>query len=135
MHDCINSIEKIKDVTDLISINPVNVQRNTLVEYLWKRGQFRPPWLYTIVEILKKVKGITKNTTIKCDVVGGGSIRGAHNCKKCDMDFLEAISIFSLNQKPSVLNNLSCDCYDLWQDQIDMENLGFDSLVDMEKVL
>lgn len=131
MHDCINSIEKVKDMTDLISLNPVNVQRNTLVEYLWKRGQFRSPWLYTIVKILKQGKKITKNTRIKCDIVGGGSIRGAHNCKKCDRDFLEAISLFSFNQKTSVFNNISCDCYDVWQDQIDIENLGFGSLVDM----
>ena len=131
IEDCNNTVEKIKNITDSISFNPVNVQRNTLVEYLWKRNQYRPAWLWSVVEILKRSKKIVRNLKIKCDIVGGGSIRGAHNCRKCDREILDAISLFSLYQDVNVLNSLDCKCHDEWLDQIDLENIGFGSLVDM----
>jgi len=135
INDCIDTVKKIKNTTDTISFNPVNVQRNTLVEYLWRRNQYRPSWLWSAVEILKESKKITKDVYVKCDVAGGGSIRGAHNCKNCDREVLNAISKFSLSQDEKVFNNLSCDCYEKWLDQLDIENLGFGSLTDLSRMI
>ena len=129
--DSINTVKKIKENTDVISFNPTNVQRNTLVEYLWKRRQYRPAWLWSIMDILRESKKIAGNVRIKCDVVGGGSIRGAHNCKSCNHRFLDAISNFSLSQDVKLLKNLDCDCKEKWLDQLDIEDLGFGSLVNI----
>ena len=133
IEDCINTVSKTKNQSDTISFNPTNVQRNTVVEYLWRRKQFRPPWLWSIVEILKKCKINDENKIIKCDVAGGGSIRGPHNCKKCDKDFLDAIANFSLSQNKDVFNSLDCECKEQWLDQIDFENLTFGSIVDFSE--
>lgn len=129
--DAICTVDKIKNITDIISFNPVNVQRNTYVSFLWSRKHYRPVWLFSVVDILKESKKIAKDKIIKCDIVGGGTIRGAHNCKNCDTSFLRAISDFSLNQKTSVFNELDCDCREKWLDVLDIENLGFGSLVNM----
>jgi radical SAM enzyme (TIGR01210 family) len=129
--DAIKTVEKIKNITDTVSFNPVNVQRNTVVNYLWQRKMYRPAWLFSIVEILKKSKKIAKDLRIKCDIVGGGNIRGAHNCKECDKHFLKAISDFSLSQNTNVFDDLKCSCYDKWLDILDIENLGFGSHVNM----
>lgn len=129
--DSIQTVYGIKDKTDLISFNPTNVQRNTLVEYLWKRKQYRPAWLWSVREILLESKKIIGDKIIKCDIVGGGSYRGAHNCGKCDQVFLDSISNFSLVQDCNILEDLNCDCYENWQDQLNLENLGFGSLVDI----
>jgi radical SAM enzyme (TIGR01210 family) len=131
INDAINTFDKIKKVTDTVSFNPTNVQRNTVVEYLWNRRQYRPAWLFSVVEIIKKSKKISEKVRIKCDIVGGGSIRGAHNCKFCDRKFLDAISEFSLSQNLSVFNNLNCNCMEKWLDQLDIEDLGFGSIVNM----
>jgi len=129
--DAIQTVDKIKNITDVISFNPCNVQRNTVVEYLWKRKEYRPPWLFSVVEILKESKKITNNVLLKCDISGGGSIRGPHNCKSCDKMYLKAISDFSLNQKVNVFNDLNCECKEKWLDQLDLEDLGFGSLTNM----
>ena len=129
--DAVKTVEKIKDVTDVISFNPCNVQRRTFVEYLWKNKKYRPPWLFTVVEILKQSSKITDDVLLKCDIAGGGSIRGAHNCKSCDTTFLKAIKSFSLNQDINIFKGLDCDCREKWLDQLDIENLGFGSLVNM----
>ena len=132
IENAIDTVDKIKSITDTISFNPTNVQRNTLVNYLWNRRQYRPAWLFSIIEILKESKKIADNIRIKCDIAGGGSIRGAHNCKSCDRKFLNAISEFSLSQDESVFNELDCDCKEKWLDQLDIEYLGFGSLVNMQ---
>jgi radical SAM enzyme (TIGR01210 family) len=130
--DCINTVDKIKTFTDTVSFNPCNVQRNTVVEYLWKRKQYRPAWLWSVVDILERSNKIAKNVRLKCDIAGGGSIRGAHNCKNCDRSFLDAIADFSLNQNTEIFENLDCECKDKWLDQLDIEDLGFGSLVHMD---
>lgn len=129
--DSINTVEKIKNITDSISFNPTNVQRNTLVNFLWQRKQFRPPWLFSIIEILDESKKIAPDVLIKCDVAGGGSIRGAHNCKECDRNYLKAISDFSLNQDKKVFQNLDCSCKENWLDLLDIEELTFGSINDI----
>ncbi|RLI63915.1 MAG: TIGR01210 family radical SAM protein [Candidatus Asgardarchaeum californiense] len=130
IEDCINTVDKIKKYTDIISFNPTNVQRNTLVEYLWKRRQYRPAWLWSIIEVLKESKRIAKDIQIKCDVAGGGNSRGAHNCRNCDHQILKAIKSFSLSQNVKEFDNLDCECKEKWYDQLDIENLSFGSLVD-----
>jgi radical SAM enzyme (TIGR01210 family) len=129
--DAIITVEKIKDVTDIISFNPTNVQKNTLVEFLWKRKEYRPPYLFSIVKILKESKKIAKKTQIKCDISGGGSNRGPHNCKSCDKKYLNAIADFSLNQDEKIFEGLSCDCKEKWLDLLDIEDLSFGSIIDI----
>ena len=131
IEDSISTVEKIKEYTGIVSFNPTNVQRNTLVEYLWKRRQYRPAWLFSVIEILKESKKIAGNVRLKCDIAGGGNMRGAHNCKLCDRKFLNAITEFSLSQKINVFKDLDCDCKEKWLDQLDIEDLGFGSLVKM----
>lgn len=129
LNDCINTAKDSAPYTDLLSLNPTNIQRHTVVEYLWNRNQYRPPWLWSIVAFLQQSKTIT-DAFVKCDVVGGGSIRGAHNCGICDKKVVHAIEEFSLTQDNEVFSDLSCRCQEQWRDQLDMESLSFGSLVD-----
>jgi radical SAM enzyme (TIGR01210 family) len=78
LNDCIRTIKDTAQYSDLVSLNPTNVQRHTIVEHLWKRNQYRSPWLWSIVELLQQSKHITK-AFVKCDTVGGGNMRGPHN--------------------------------------------------------
>jgi radical SAM enzyme (TIGR01210 family) len=132
LNDCITTAKDTASYTDLLSLNPTNIQRHTVVEYLWNRNQYRPPWLWSIVEFLQQSKRLT-DAFVKCDVVGGGNIRGAHNCGVCDRRVLHAIEEFSLTQNTEVFRDLSCDCQEQWHDQLDLENLSFGSLVDFAR--
>jgi len=131
IQDAVDTVEKIKNITDLVSFNPTNIQRNTYVSFLWNRRRYRPAWLWSVVDILEKSSKAANGVRIKCDIAGGGNIRGAHNCKSCDRQFLDAIATFSLSGDTKVFKNLNCDCKERWLDQLDIENLGFGSLVNM----
>jgi len=128
INDSINTIKKIQSTPDIISFNPTNVQRHSVVDYLWKRKQYRPAWLWSVVEILKQSKKLS-NSLIKCDIAGGGNIRGAHNCKNCDRKFINAIADFSLNQNIKIFEELDCDCKEKWLDQLEIEDLTFGSKI------
>jgi archaeosine synthase beta-subunit len=132
LNDCVKTAKDTSSCTDLLSLNPTNIQRHTVVEYLWKRNQYRPPWLWSIVEFLQQSTSIT-DAFVKCDVVGGGGTRGPHNCGVCDTKVLHAIEEFSLTQKKEVFNGLSCSCQEQWRDQLDLESLSFGSLVDFTR--
>ncbi len=130
--DCLHTAKDTASYTDVLSLNPTNIQRHTVVEYLWYRDQYRPPWLWSIVEFLQQSKTLT-DAFVKCDVVAGGSIRGAHNCGECDKNVLRAIQEFSLTQDTNVFQDLSCDCQEHWRDQLDLESLSFGSQVDFSR--
>ncbi len=131
--DCIETVDKIKKHTDTISFNPANVQRKTLVEFLWKKNQYRPAWLWSVIEILNKSKKNTDKIRLQCNIAGGGNIRGAHNCKECDPNVLRAIESFSLHQDPKIFKDLDCECKEKWLDQLDIEDLGFGSIIDLSR--
>jgi radical SAM enzyme (TIGR01210 family) len=121
-----------KTVTDAISIgattislNPINVQRNTLVETLWEKGKYRPPWLWSVVEVLRHAYVAGRGSVnIVCDPVAAGKNRGSHNCGKCDSSIIDAVRTFSLKQDVRVFDNLSCDCKNLWNHILEHEDVS-----------
>jgi archaeosine synthase beta-subunit len=117
--------------SDILSFNPTSIQKNTLVEYLWRRKQYRPPWLWSIIDILSYASNKEKNIRLQCDITGGGKKRGAHNCPVCDHKVLEAIKEFSLTQDSKRLQGLDCSCKELWTDQLTLEPLVFGSIPDV----
>lgn len=133
INDSIHTIDTVAEKTDLISLNPTNVQRHTMVEYLWKRQQYRPAWLWSVIEILKTCKENHPHLRLQCDVAGGGKPRGAHNCKQCDHDFLNAIKNFSLTQQIDEFSHLECDCKEQWLDQLELEPLSLGAIIDTQR--
>jgi radical SAM enzyme (TIGR01210 family) len=121
--DAIYSAEKISGHSPTISFNPVNIQKFTLVERLWRGGEYRPPWLWSVVEVLKQSSKLN-GTRVMSSPTAGGTKRGAHNCGICDKEVLLAIEEFSQSQDVSVLEDLKCDCKELWQDILKTENIA-----------
>ncbi|MBD3406210.1 MAG: TIGR01210 family radical SAM protein [Candidatus Lokiarchaeota archaeon] len=124
--DSVSTIVKAAELgVSTVSVNPVNVQSYTLVEKLWRARDYRPPWLWTVVEILKQAReAVDSQVTIVCDPVAAGKSRGTHNCGDCDTSFVKAIRSFSLEQNPIVFGSLSCDCKREWQHILSHEDVS-----------
>ncbi len=120
IEDAVRSVEKVRDIADAISFNPVAIHSKTLVELLWRKKLYSPPWLWSVAKVIEEAAEIYEGL-IKCDVVAGGKARGAHNCGKCDDDFIKAIREFSLRQKINVFKKLHCGCREEWLDLLEME--------------
>ena len=102
-----------------VSMNPTNVQRHTMVEELYHDGGYRPPWLWSVCEVLEATADA--DAIVVSDPVGHGSDRGPHNCGDCDDRVQRAIKDFDLRQDPSVFDQVSCDCERTWEAVVERE--------------
>ncbi|MEM1609513.1 MAG: archaeosine biosynthesis radical SAM protein RaSEA [Thermoplasmata archaeon] len=128
IEDSINSIIFSSNLSDIISLNPVNVQNFTLVEKLWIEGYYRPPWLWSVIEVLKRTSHLKKVVSFP---TAPGSIRGPHNCKECDDFAIKAIEEFSFTQDPNILESIpDCICKKKWEKILKYENLSFSTIGD-----
>jgi hypothetical protein len=111
--DMKNSIRITAGIADHVSLNPCTVQRNTELEYYWKKGAYRPPYLWSVLTLL-----LGAPIQVTCDPVGGGYARGAHNCGRCDKDILHAIRDYNLSADSRLLHNIyeeGCRCREEWE--------------------
>jgi hypothetical protein len=106
-----------------ISFNPTAVHKDTLVEYLWRRREYSPPWLWSLVEILRRGREKIK-APLLCHPSGAGKARGAHNCGRCDSEVYKGIIDFSATQDIEHLDRLAelrCRCRESWRAQLELE--------------
>ena len=120
IEDCANSIQKLAELKiNTISINPLNIQKNSLVEYLFYQNRYRLPWFYSLFKcIIKACKdnNILASVRIISSPSGAGTKRGIHNCLKreCNEFMIKSLKNFVLTQDINHLirsdKNYSCDC-------------------------
>lgn len=120
IEDAVRSGHDADPHSDTISFNPMNVQNHTAVDYLFRRGAYRPPWLWSVVEVLERTRDL--HAYVKCHPTAGGLRRGAHNCGECDRQVVRALEEFSLGLRHD-FDDLDCACRDTWQDYCELQPL------------
>ena len=133
VEDAIRSISYAAPLSERVSVNPVNVQRDTVVDTLWRRGNYRPPWAWSLVEVLRTGKRMS-DTRIMSSPSGGGTIRGVHNCDHCDRKILDAVQRFSFSQDLEDLVVPDCGCRQQWAALMDLQD-AIGSSVDIDRYL
>lgn len=127
VRDVLRSIEEAGRHFDALSVNPVHIQNGTVVEWLYHRGRYRPPWLWSVVETLRSGAPLRGSARLVSFPTAGGLPRGPHNCGKCDAEVLEAIETASLRQDFTVLDALDCACRPQWERFGKIEPLGVEA--------
>ncbi|MCU0852286.1 MAG: archaeosine biosynthesis radical SAM protein RaSEA [Thermoplasmata archaeon] len=131
VRDAQATIAHAAKVSAVISLNPVNVQKGTLVERLWRNWAYRPPWLWSVLKVLKESRPEARR--LICDPTGGGKERGAHNCGKCDDVILDSIKAFSLSQDVSRLGSPECECHEIWRSIMEIEGFVVGGTPDLQR--
>ncbi|MCU0860692.1 MAG: archaeosine biosynthesis radical SAM protein RaSEA [Methanomassiliicoccales archaeon] len=121
LEDTVASIRLASAYSDSVSVNPVNVQRDTIVESLFRRGDYRPPWLWSLVEALRTRRELG-GVRVFSSPSGAGTPRGAHNCGKCDAAVIAAVERFSFSQDLQDLEGLECECRARWRAQLELQD-------------
>ncbi len=121
IEEAVKSAEYAESVgASRISFCPATIHKNTLMELLWRGGSYQPPWIWSIMDIIRKVRGNLKIPIIM-DTAGFGSRRGPYNCKKCNSRLKGMIIESNLNQ--SIPEDFECDCKDKWKSEIEFSDL------------
>lgn len=93
--DMVDSINKAADYSTDISVNPMNIQKNTMVEHMWKKGLYRLPRLWSLARILLESR--KSGVQVVSYPTGGNKERGIHNDSR-DMELLQLVYKSSLEQ-------------------------------------
>ena len=116
----ISWVSEVSKISDEVSINPMNIQRGTIVDRLFRNREYRPPWLWSLVEMIIRTHDDVSKTD--CWVIvhptAGGKSRGSHNCGSCDSKVVAAIERYSVSGNLGEFNRLECECKKVWLSEI-----------------
>ena len=113
MADMRSSLAGLAGHVEMVSMNPCTVQKRTELEMYWKQGAYRPPYLWSILSLLKD-----SPVEVTCDPLGGGQKRGPHNCGTCDYEIVRGIRDYSLTGDRDLIGALletECACKGEWE--------------------
>ncbi len=127
VRDVVRSVAAAAPHFDALSVNPVHIQNGTVVERLYHRGRYRPPWLWSVVEALRRGAEARGTSRLVSFPTAGGLPRGPHNCGECDRAVLAALEEASLAQEFGPLAALDCACRPEWETVRSLEALGVEA--------
>ena len=116
----ISWVSEVSKISDEVSINPMNIQRGTIVDRLFRNREYRPPWLWSLVEMIIRTHDDVSKTDCRVIVhpTAGGKARGSHNCGLCDSEVVAAIERYSVSGNLGEFNALECECKKVWLSEI-----------------
>jgi radical SAM enzyme (TIGR01210 family) len=99
--------------SDEISLSCAFVQEGTKMEEVYMRGEFRPPWLWSIIEVVKRTAhlGPVRVGSFKDEPL---PIAIPHNCSRCSQRVEETLQKYNLTRQISTFNGLNCECREQW---------------------
>ncbi len=123
LKQCVKWVKSVVLVSDEISINPMNIQKGTIIDRLYRHGDYRPPWLWSLVELIKQSHDFIysdgkKISRLIVHPTAAGKPRGAHNCGKCDSEVAAAIERYSVSGNLNEFDYLKCECHERWKQEI-----------------
>lgn len=127
IRDVVESVALASEHFDTLSINPVHIQGGTVVEWLFRRGRYRPPWLWSLLEAMERGARARGSARLVTFPTAGGQPRGPHNCGKCDAAVLATLETASLDQRFEGWDGPSCACRATWTAERELEPLGVEA--------
>ena len=113
-------VKEVAQLSDEVSVNPMNIQKKTIVDRLHRNKEYRPPWLWSLVKMIQDSH--EEISHLKCRVIvhptAGGKIRGSHNCGACDREVVAAIERYSVSADLDEFSGLDCKCRSTWLDEV-----------------
>ena len=129
---CVQWIADVAHRSDEISVNPMNIQRGTVIDRLHRHNEYRPPWLWSLVEMIKRAhahihpKGCMNGdddqvARLIVHPTAGGKVRGSHNCGSCDAEVVAAIERYAVSGSLQEFEGLTCSCQKVWSTEVELE--------------
>lgn len=96
-----------------ITLCPTRVSPNTVVEKLYNTGAYTPPWLWSIVEILRQTH-CEADARVACINLRGTDFQSIHpsNCEQCSDEVVNAIEQFNVDRDIEAITAFRCACQD-----------------------
>lgn len=104
--------------SDAVSLELTSIHSYTVVEYLWLKGLYRTPWLWSAIEIVKTTHHLGEiRIGGEPDTYYPHSSTAAHNDAKCTKKIWELIERFNCTNDMNALKDASCSCKEIWKEE------------------
>jgi hypothetical protein len=100
-----------------VALEPCFVAPNTPLSREFEGGRYRPPWLWSAIEVVQRVAPLGALHVGLSDE-GLEPARAAHNCERCSPEVRQALAAFNRTQDPGPLADLGCACQADWQSEL-----------------
>lgn len=112
IEDAVASVQYLASIgVTYATLCPTRVAPNTLLEILHNRGDYSPPWTWSVIEVLKRatLPELMVNTSELKPEMNLDSVC-ADGCPKCNERNVKAIESYLYSRDLSEISDLSCDC-------------------------
>jgi radical SAM enzyme (TIGR01210 family) len=112
--DVVESLKKLRNLTDVVSLEPTSIQKWTLVDYFFSQGIYRIPSGWILRDIVEEIKGEIDELSFELRI-GGFEFYPTpqlyvSNCYKCNGNLYNAINSFNVNKSIDGILSLKCEC-------------------------
>jgi radical SAM enzyme (TIGR01210 family) len=128
--DSIHSIETAFSLgVKTVSLEAMTVQKYTLVEYLYNNDLYQMPWLWSIVEVIKRTAHLGR-VIIGLFKFYPSPDSVPNNCHLCNNKVMDAIIEYNKTLRPDVFNQLQCKCKEDWKEVLEKSSDYYKNLRD-----
>jgi len=108
-----------KKNTRAVSLEPIFVMKHTLVDFLYQKGRYKPPWLWSVLEVLKKSVSSSREIRINQNENFETTTGYPQNyCEKdCSLNIRKKIFEYNKNLDVSIFDDISCECRNKWEEE------------------
>jgi len=105
---------------DQVALESAFIQEGTIMKDLYGQGKFQPPWLWSIIEVIKQVYhlgpvyiGSFKDQPPPVDI--------PRNCSKCSSRIMRIFQEYNRTLNVSLLKRRYCECMSGWEEKLSSE--------------
>lgn len=107
-----------------VSLEACTIQDYTFMKCLYDRGMYSTPWLWSIIEVVKRVKAPGKLIVGLFKFFPSPSAV-PNNCARCNEEAMAAIIQYNRTLDPTVFDGVSCECREEWRSILGEKPLPF----------
>ena len=132
--DSVQSIETAFSLgVGTVSLEAMTVQKYTLVEYLYNNNLYQMPWLWSIVEVIKRTAHLGR-VIIGLFKFYPSPDSVPNNCPLCNHKVMDAIIEYNKTLRSDVFNQLHCKCKEDWKEVLEKSSDYYKNLRDFIEV-
>ncbi|MFA4991891.1 MAG: archaeosine biosynthesis radical SAM protein RaSEA [Candidatus Omnitrophota bacterium] len=101
--------------SDEVSFEASCIQKGTRMEELYRQGKYRPPWLWSMIEVIR-VAHVLGDIQIGSFSDFPFPSAKPGNCGHCSAKVEKLLSRYRINHVLSIFETIDCDCKNTWKE-------------------
>jgi len=101
-----------------VTLEAALVQRGTKMEEVYRKGDFRPPWLWSVIEVLKgtyQLGGVNVGDFID----EPPPVAIPYNCERCSSKIASLFNKYKQSHEIDIFDTIHCECKSIWREILD----------------